>query len=321
MKARTVILIAAMALLATSCRYVNHVKDMVEDIANLPVTAENVAERAEMLGSDVALVVPVADTQYVLFRQLPQVFKKDSRYRTYTIRYVKTGDDDWSARIGTFHLDNPEQPVEVTRTGDNSLKLVVDCCVISLANIVATDTVLTFDFGIDEPDRSATLYLYGKARKMKDPLTETSIQQMLVLALSLDALIEETDSEVNEGLTEADSSLADFEREMEQAERALDQAGDEMERAAASKAYGNYYAEYSRLDSLASALGFANKESTADNANLYFKAWGGLGGSKKCYARMEHMCEVAGTCHTAGYSVRHKPHHRGCTFIVKWKTR
>ena len=312
MKTRLVIIMAAVALMATSCRFANHVKEIAEDIATMPVTAENVAERAENLGSDVALVTSVSDTQYVLFRQGRQVFKKEHAYRCYSIRYVQTGDDSWRASIVQSKLEEPEQPMLLTRTADNALTLTVDSIVIAVTNIENTDSTVTFDFGFDNADgpvrfdRAATLYLYGKARNMKDPFAETSIQQMLSLSLLMEYAMGDC-----EDMDEAYEALEDAGHDLEEAEH-------DLEDVARAQAFGERYADYSRLDSLACALGFANKESKADNDHLVFKVWGGLGGSKKCYARMERMSEEAATCHTAGYTVQHKPHHRGCTFTVRW---
>jgi len=193
MKARSVIMIAAVALLATSCRYIRQIKDIAEDIATLPVTTENVAERAQVLGSDVALVATVADTQYVLFRQGREVFKKGHAYSCYAIRYMQTGDDSWSARIIESRLEEPKHPMVLTRIADNTLTLSVDSISIAVSNIVKTDSMVTFRYGFDESDRTATLYLYGKARKMEDPLSENSIQQMLLLSLTMEYMIEDDD--------------------------------------------------------------------------------------------------------------------------------
>lgn len=309
MKTKNIIVLAAVAILVTGC---HHINSQFEKLIAYPTTAEEVAERADHYKSDAALVVTKADTQYVLYHR-----KGDES--CFAMRYVSEHrcKHDFTSRGGEFRLGVPEQVLTVNRTADNALTLTVDSVVIAVSDIVGTDSTVTFRLGFDTSDREAVLYLYRNARG-SDALAETSIQQMIVLALSMDALFEESDAEVEAGLAEADSSLAAFESEMEQTERELDQAGEELERAAASKAYGNYYAEYSRLDSLASALGFVSKESRADNDHMYFKVWGGRGGSKKCYARMERMSEAAGTCHTAGYSVHHNPHHRGCTFTVRW---
>ena len=305
MKTRLVIIIAAMAVMATGCR---RVLNQFSDLITYPTTAEEVADMAKDYHSDAALVVTKADTQYVLYR-------RKGGESCFAMRYVSQHRcrHDFSARGGEFSLNEPERTVVLTRNGDNALSLTIDSLTIIVTNISRTDSAMTFRFGFDTAngpvrfDRAATLYLYGKARGSKEPLEETSLQQMLVLALGMDAMIEETDEEV-----------AETYEVLEEAESDLEAAEHDLEQAAQAQAFGERYAEYSRLDSLACALGFANKESKADNDHLVFKAWGGLGGSKKCYARMERMSEEAATCHTAGYSVHHKPNHRGCTFTVSW---
>jgi hypothetical protein len=219
---------------------------------------------------------------------------------------------DFSGRGGEYHLGEPKQPVVLNRTGDNSLTLTIDSLTIAITNIFATDSALTFRFGFDKPERKAVLYLYDKAAKTEDPLAETSIQQMLFLALSLDSLVSDTE----EQMADAEHELELAERELELVKQELEQAGDDIESAAQRRAFSERYAVYSKLDSLASILGFANKEAKADDNHLVFKAWGGLGGSTNCYERMERMSAVANG-HVA-YSIHHKPHHQGCTFTARW---
>lgn len=305
MKTRTVIMIAAVALLATSCRYVQQIKDIAEGIATLPVTAENVAERAEALGSDVALVATVADTQYVLFRQGREMFKEGHRYRCYEIRYVPIDDNTWRARIIQSRLEEPEQPVVVTRTADNALTLTVDSIVIAVAHIVTTDSMVTFDYGFDEPDRMATLFLYDKARKMKDPFAETSIQQMLSLSLLMDYTMEDADFEID---TIEEPEMPEMPEVPEM----------ELDTSMGALTYAERYAQYSRMDSLAVALGFRHKEATATNDHIKFEAKGVSRNAKKCFAAMEQMGEAAGESHCRLWRVDHTPHHRNCKFTIEW---
>ena len=307
MKTRSLILIAAVALLATSCRYVHQIKDMVEDMVNLPVTSENVSKRAETLGSDVALVSTVADTQYVLFRQNREVFKKEHAYRCYAMRYVQTGDNSWSARVVQSKLDEPEQPVVVTRTADNALTLTVDSLVIAVADIAVTDTVLTFRYGFDEPDRSATLYLFGKVRKMKDPMSETSIQQMLSLSLMMDYMLDDSDDWI------------DTIEELELPELPDIPDMDVNDAVVSALTYAECYAQYSRMDSLAVALGFRDREATATNDHLKLEVKGVSRNAKKCFAAMEQMGKAAATSGCRKWEVAHKPHHRNCKFSIEWK--
>lgn len=301
MKPRTVIMIAAVALMATSCRYVQQIKDIAEDIATMPVTPENVAERAKSLGSDVALVATVADTQYVLYRQGRQMFEKEHAYRCYEIRYVQIGDDQWNAHIIQSRLDEPEQPMLLTHTADNALTLTVDSITIAVTDIVSTDSVLTFRYGFDEPDRSATLYLYGKARKMTDPLAETSIQQMLSLSLLMEYLVEDETMETIEPI--------DFIEPIDSMESigSMD-----------SISFAERYAQYSRMDSLAAALGFRHKEATATNDHIKFEAKGVSRHTRKCFAAMEQMGEAAATSGCRVWRVDHTPHHRNCKFTIEW---
>lgn len=302
MKTRTVIMIAAVALLATSCRYVQQIKDIAEDIATLPATAENVAERAKALGSDVAMVATIADTQYVLYRQGRQVFQKEHAYRCYEIRYVHIGDNEWRARIIQSRLEEPEQPMLLTRTADNALTLTVDSITIAVTDIVSTDSMLTFRYGFDEPDRSATLYLYGKARKMTDPLAETSIQQMLSLSLLMEYTMEDCDFEID---------TIEMPEMPEVPEMELDTS-------IGALTYAERYAQYSRMDSLAVALGFRHKEATATNDHIKFEAKGVSRNAKKCFAAMEQMGEAAGESHCRLWRVDHTPHHRNCKFTIEW---
>lgn len=297
MKTRLVIILAAMAVMATGCR---RVINQFGDLTTYPTTAEEVADMAKDYHCDAALVVTKADTQYVLYR-------RKSGESCYCMRYVSQHQcrHDFSGRGGEYSLGKPEQPVVLKRNGDNALTLIVDSLTIAVNDIIATDSVVKIRFGFDKPDRVGVLYRYGKAAKTKDPLAESSIQQMLFLALALDSLVADTE----EQMTEA-------EHELEMAEQELELVGDELESAAQQQAFSERYAVYSKLDSLASVLGFANKEAKADDNHLVFKAWGGLGGSTNCYERMERMSAVANG-HVA-YSVHHKPGHRGCTFTARW---
>lgn len=306
MKTRTVIMIAAVALLATSCRYVQQIKDIVEGIATLPVTAGNVAERAEALGSDVALVATVADTQYVLFRQGREMFKEGHRYRCYEIRYVPIDDNTWRARIIQSRLEEPEQPVVVTRTADNALTLTVDSIVIAVAHIVTTDSMVTFDYGFDEPDRTATLFLYDKARKMKDPFAETSIQQMLSLSLLMDYTMEDADFEID---TIEEPEMPEMPEVPEM----------ELDTSMGSLTYAERYAQYSRMDSLAVALGFRHREANATNDHIKLEVKGVSRNAKKCFAAMEQMGKAAATSGCRRWEVAHTPHHRNCKFTIEWE--
>ena len=311
MKARTLIVIAAVAAMATGCRFANQVKEMVEDIATLPPTAENVAKRAEALNSNVVLVTSVADTQYALFRQRPPVFKKDSIWRCYAARYVKEGQyvedsaTHWHVRIGQFRLDEPQQPVVLTRTAADALTLTVDSVVIAVTDIVKTDSTLTFGFGFDEPDRQATLHLYGKARAIEEPFAETSIQQMLTLALTLDCLLEDDETTEATDFIESIDTIESIES-IESIDSIL------------SLSYAERYAQYSRMDSLAMALGFRDKSTTATNDRLKYEVKGVSRKASKCFAAMEQMGEAAATSGCRVWRVDHTPHHRNCKFTIEW---
>ena len=297
MKAKTLIILAAVAVLTASC---GHISRQIKGIITYPTTPEEVADMADLSNSDAALVVTKADTQYVLYRDR-------DHDGCYAMRYVSKHRcrHDFSARGNKFSLGNPEQTIALSRTGDNALTLSIDSLTIAVANINATDNALTFRLGFDKADLHSVLYLYGKAAKCKDPLAETSIQQMLFLALSLDSLLVETENQ-----------LAEAEMELEETEQELESAEDEMEYVAQKGAFGENYAVYSQLDSMAAVLGFANKEAKANDEHLIFKAWGGLGGSTNCYERMERMAAVASG--KVAYSIHHKPGHHGCTFTAKW---
>lgn len=304
MKTRILIIIAAVAVLTASC---GHISRQIKGIITYPTTPEEVAEMADLNNSDAALVVTKADTQYVLYRDR-------DHDGCYAMRYVSTHRcrHDFSARGNKFSLGNPEQTIMLSRNGNNALTLSIDSLTIAVTNITKNSpplegegVALTFRLGFDKAGLHSVLYLYGKATKSKEPLAETSIQQMLFLALSLDSLLIETEEQ-----------LAEAEMELEEAEQELESIEDNMEYVAQKGAFGENYAVYSQMDSLAAVLGFANKEAKANNDHMIFKAWGGLGGSTNCYERMERMAAVANG-HVA-YSVHHKPNHRDCTFTASW---
>lgn len=269
------------AMLVTGCRdFKRHVKSIV----TYPTTAEEIADVADLNESDAALVVTVADTQYVLYR-------KNSGERCYAMRYVSQHrcKHDFSGRGGTFLLGEPEQAVALTRTGDNALTLTIDSLIVAVTDIVATDSMLTFRFGVEDPDREATLYLYGKARGTKDVFAETSIQQILVLSMSLDAMLEDMGETGTEESTE--TTVTADER----------------------------YAEYSRMDSIAVSLGFTDKKATATDDRIELEVSGYKGESKDCNERMKAMSEAAKSCHCKNYSVEHVgPNHRKCKFTIEW---
>ena len=294
-------------MLATGCR---DIRRQVNDLLAYPTTAEEVAAAAKDYHSDAALVVTKADTQYVLYRRSSAYSNRDGIQRCYAMRYVSQHRcrHDFSARGGDFRLDEPEQPVVLTRNGNNALALTVDSVLIAVDDIAVTDSATTFRFGFDEPDRSAVLYFYGDAAKAVDPFSETTIQQMLSLALMLDDLMADWDTEIDTGFVAVESAL-------EEAEVEIEEAGDALKAC-------DYYAEYSRMDSIAGALGFTGKKTFAVGDNhLKYVASGGKGGSKTCYERMERMSEAAAdkNCHCKRYSVEHMGFsHRKCRFTIEW---
>ena len=297
MKTRILIIIAAVAVLTASC---GRISRQIKGIITYPTTPEEVADMADLNNSDAALVVTKADTQYVLYRD------RDHE-GCFAMRYVSKHRcrHDFSARGNKFSLGDPEQTMTLIRNGDNALTLSIDNLTIAVANINATDSALTFRLGFDKAELHSVLYLYGKAAKSKDPLAETSIQQMLFLALSLDSLLVETEEQ-----------LAEAEMDLQESEQELESIKDEMEYVAQKGAFGGNYSVYSQLDSLAAVLGFAKKEAKANDEHMVFKAWGGLGGSTNCYERMERMAAVASG--KVAYSVHHKPGHHDCIFTAKW---
>jgi hypothetical protein len=310
MKAKTLIIVAAVAMLATGCR---DIRRQGNDLLVYPTTAGEVAATAKDYHSDAALVVTKADTQYVLYRRACAFSQRDGIERCYAMRYVSQHRcrHDFSARGGEFRLDEPEQPVVLTRNGDNALVLTVDSIAIAVTDIVVTDSMVTCRFGIDTADREATLYLYGKARDTKDIFAETSIQQMLSLSLTMDDLMADWEEVVDTGFVEADESL-------EAAELELDAAMATLDSAVSNISIPEFHAEYSHLDSLASALGFTEKKSVADgNGHLKYTVSGGKGGSKACYARMEAMHDAAAGMHRR-CTVEHRQGHRKCRFSVEW---
>ena len=310
MKAKTLIIVAAVAMLATGCR---DIRRQMNDLLVYPTTAEEVAAMAKDYHSDAALVVTKADTQYVLYRH-------EGGEHCYAMRYVSQHRcrHDFSARGGNFSLDEPEQSVVLTRTADNALAFIVDSVEIAVADIAFTDSETTFSFGFDEPDREAVLYLYGKARDTKDIFAETSIQQMLSLALSMDALMADWEDDIDSGFVETGTALEEASYALEAAELELDAAMATLDSAAGIISNLEFYAEYRYLDSLACALGFTEKKSVAHgDGHLKYTVSGGKGGSKACYARMETMHDAAAGMHRR-CTVEHSQRHRKCRFTVEW---
>ena len=305
MKAKTLILIAAVALLATGCR---DIRRQVNDLLAYPTTAEEVAETAKDYHADAALVVTKADTQYVLYR-------REGGKHCYAMRYVSQHRcrHDFSGRGGDFRLNEPEQTVLLTRIGDKALALSVDSMVIVVDDIAVTDSATTFRFGFDEPDRSAVLYFYDNGGQSDDPFAEISIQQMLSLALSMDALMADWDADIDSGFVEAGDALEEASLALEATDVEIEEAGD------AIRAF-DCYAEYSHMDSIAGTLGFTNKKTIAIGDNhLMYVASGGNGGSKACQERMERISDAAKCCHCKRYSVKHMGFsHRKCQFTIEW---
>ena len=314
MKTKVIVIIAAAAMLATGCR---DIRRQVNDLLAYPTTAEEVAAAAKDYHSDAALVVTKADTQYVLYRRSSAYSNRDGIQRCYAMRYVSQHRcrHDFSSRGGDFRLDEPEQPVALIRNGNNALALAVDSVLIAVDDIAVTDSATTFRFGFDEPDRSAVLYFYGDAAKAVDPFSETTIQQMLSLALMLDDLMADWDTEIDTGFVEDGDALEEASLAFEAAEVEIEEAGDALKAC-------DYYAEYSRMDSIAGALGFTGKKTFAVGDNhLKYVASGGKGGSKTCYERMERMSEAAAdkNCHCKSYTVEHMGgSHRKCRFTIEW---
>lgn len=312
MKTNVIVIIAAVAMLATGCR---DIRRQVNDLLVYPTTAEEVAATAKDYHSDAALVVTKADTQYVLYRQ-------EGGAHCYAMRYVSQHRcrHDFSGRGGNFRLDEPEQPVVVTRNGDNALALTVDSLRIPVTDIVTTDTIVTFRFGIDKPDREAKIYLYGKARGTKDVFAETSIQQMIGLALMLDDMMADWETDIDSGYVEYDDAMDEAMLSLEEAHAELEEAKSVLDSSFESLKAFDYYAECLRMDSIAGTLGFTGKHTVAlGDKHLKYVATGGEGGSKACYARMERMAEAAKTCHIKRYAVEHKgSRHRKCRFTIEW---
>jgi len=270
--------------------------------------------------SDAALVVTKADTQYVLYRRACAYSNRDGIQRCYAMRYVSQHRcrRDFSARGGEFRLDEPEQAVVLTRNGDHALALTVDSVVISVVDIAVTDSATTFRFGFNEADREAVLYLYGKARDTKDIFAETTIQQMLSLALSMDVLMADWDADIDSGFVETGTALEEASYVLEAAELESDAAMATLDNAVSNISIPEFHAEYSHFDSLASALGFTEKKFVADgNGHLKYTVSGGKGGSKACYARMEAMHDAAACMHRR-CTVEHIQGHRKCRFSVEW---
>ena len=307
---KIVLAMAAVALLVAGCWR----REVVDIMTSYPLTPENVALRARMQKCDAALVVSMADTQYVLLREKSAFSRRDGMQRCLATRYVMNGKpSDWSSRGGEFRLGGPEQPVTLTRGADNALTMVVDSIVIAIDDIVVADSAITFRIGVEEADRPAALYFYGKDGRPEDPFGETTIQQMIGLALALDGIMSECDANIDTGFAEADAAL-------EEASLALAAADVDMgESADAIKAF-DCYAEYSRIDSIAYALGFTEKETVAHgDSHLKYVASGGKGGAKACRERMESMAKAATGCHCRQYKIAHNGFtHRKCSFTIEW---
>lgn len=176
-----------------------------------------------MQNCDAALVVGMADTQYVLLREKSAFSMRDGVRRCLATRYVMNGKpSDWSSRGGEFRLGGPEQPVTLTRGAGNALTMVVDSIVIAIDDIVVADSAITFRIGVEEADRPAALYFYGKEGRPEDPFGETTIQQMIGLALALDGIMSEWDADIDTGFAEADAALEEASLALEAAEREME---------------------------------------------------------------------------------------------------
>ena len=312
MKARTLIMIAAVAMLTTGC---HRVCREFKELTTYPSSANEVAKRAQKQGCDAALVVTVADTQYVLYRENTRFSKRGDARRCFVMRYVLTDyPNEWTSRGGEFRLEEPQQPVVLTRRGDNALTLTVDSVTLSVDSIAATDSAIAFRFGFDAADRPAVLYLYGKAADTDDPFAETTIQQMLTLALSLDVLMDEWDSDIDTAFVEAGEAMEDTERTLADAERELEESMAEP----SALGWAQRYAEYLRMDSVAGALGFRDKSATADDDRIKLEVTGSFGRQQKCYDRMERMGKAAAESRCRVWSVGHSLGHRSCKFTIEW---
>jgi len=115
-------------------------------------------------------------------------------------------------------------------------------------------------------------------------------------------------------------TFAEADAALEEASLALAAADGEMgESADAIKAF-DCYAEYSRMDSIACALGFTEKETVAHgDSHLKYVASGGKCGAKACRERMEGMAKAAAGCHCQQYKIAHNGFtHRKCSFTIEW---
>ena len=313
------IVVAALAMMVSGCRAF---KRQIDPLLVYPTSSEEIAEAAKDCHADAAFLITKADTQYVLYRRACAYSKRDGIERCYAMRYVSQHRcrHDFSGRGGEFRLYEPEQPVVVTRNGDNALTLTVDSLRIPVTDIVTTDTLVTFRFGIDKPDREAKIYLYGKARGTKDVFAETSIQQMIGLALMLDDLMADWETDIDSGYVEYDDAMDEAMLSLEEAHAELEEAKSVLDSSFESLKAFDYYAECLRMDSIAGTLGFTGKHTVAlGDKHLKYVATGGEGGSKACYARMERMAEAAKTCHIKRYAVEHKgSRHRKCKVTIEW---
>ena len=79
-------------------QFLQPLREVVDIMTSYPLTPENVALRARMQNCDAALVVGMADTQYVLLREKSAFSMRDGVRRCLATRYVMNGKpSDWSS--------------------------------------------------------------------------------------------------------------------------------------------------------------------------------------------------------------------------------
>ena len=326
-KKTLLIAMAGAALLFASCwSHSNKRFEQIKKELSWATTPEHVAENARDLGCSAALVLTEADTHYA-------AYLADDASRCFAMAYVPMPDSSgWRGNGCSFNLSEPIQELVMSRVDDNTVRYTtpeVQDVVIVLKDIVRTDSLLTFTLALQDGDgvgtqRQAELYLYGKMRRLSDPLAETGVQQMLFVGISIQPyLVDQFDrrdyvrdsvrSAAKRTLVEAVLGTETDQRLVKEALEGTEAAPDSTVRS-----HEDDYATYIELDSLAAALGFRHKTSTADGDHMKLEVSGLPGGRNRCYDAMERMHEAAvGRC--SRVAVHHKGgKHRHCTFTAEW---
>ena len=304
MKKRTILLIAAAALLGTSC--MGRAKKMVEALVDREFTNEQLARSASDLGCQAAMVVRQGDTASVLYLD-------PGSQRVYTMTYVSQ-EGGYIGRGGQYKLDtvNAFNP-SYERRGDTAATLVIGDpeAVLEFEGIERGTDSLCFRLPMEgEQPFAVRLKLYDGYLAGSDPLADADMQRLLVLGLTLRYSVEDitADQARNDSLVRGLDSVADaLDRSMEELDGALAPT-DSMLAVA-----GSMGDEWQALVRTAAELGFHDQRLYQTRGKTTLALRGDRCGADECHERMLRLSEQAGQRGMA-YTIKHRPLHRKCIF-------